>query len=141
MDTHRDFWIAGTGYCQGGCGMAILDRLSEMGKNAARRSGELAESSRLSLSIKKEEKEIRTVKADIGEYIYQRYQEGAVFDDTVMSFCRSIDANRSEILRLQSEKESIGIDEMDIEVLNAEVSEDDFDTISEEEKEILEDLQ
>ena len=42
--------------------MAFLDKLSDIGKSVAQKSGEIAESSKLMMNIKKKEKDIRTLK-------------------------------------------------------------------------------
>lgn len=119
--------------------MAFLDKLSDIGKSVAQKSGEIAESSKLIMNIKKKEKDIRTLKFEIGKYVYQQYKNGHVFDEKVQSLCADIDAAYAEIADLEAERDSVGIDDMDIEVVEADIDDDDFD-ISAEDEEILKNL-
>jgi len=107
--------------------MALLDKLSGIGKSVAQKSGEIAESSKITMNIKKKERDIRTVKFEIGTYVYQQYKNGAVFDEKITAFCQSIDALYADISALELEKESVGIDDLEIEVVEAQVTDDDFD--------------
>jgi predicted RNA-binding protein with RPS1 domain len=119
--------------------MAILDKLSDIGKSVAQKSGEIAESSKLTMSIKKKEKEIKSLKFEIGKYIYQQYKNSQEYDEKIQQFCADIDAAYEEISNLESERESVGIDDLDIEVVEADIADDTID-ITEEEEEILKDL-
>ncbi len=107
--------------------MAFLDKLGDIGKSVAQKSGEIAESGKLMMNIKKKEKDIRNIKFEIGKYIYQQYKNGVKFDDKIMAFCENIDELYVEISKLEIERESLGIDDLDVEVVEAEVSDDDFD--------------
>ena len=120
--------------------MAFLDKLSDIGKSVAQKSGEIAESSKLMMNIKKKEKDIRTLKFEIGKYVYQQYKNGQVFDEKIESLCSDIDAAYTDIANLEAERESVGIDDHDIEVVEAELDEDDDIDISPEDEEILKDL-
>ncbi|MCI8284858.1 MAG: hypothetical protein HFE90_06275 [Firmicutes bacterium] len=107
--------------------MAFLDKLSDIGKSVAQKSGEIAESSKLTMNIKKKERDIKTVKFEIGTYIYQQYKNGVDFDEKITAFCKNIDELYREISQLEIEKESVGIDDLEVEVVEAKVSDDDFD--------------
>ena len=120
--------------------MAVLDKLSDIGKSVAQKSGEIAESSKLMMNIKKKEKDIRTLKFEIGKYVYQQYKNGHVFDEKIESLCSDIDAAYTDIANLEAERESVGIDDHDIEVVEAELDDDDDIDISPEDEEILKDL-
>lgn len=120
--------------------MAFLDKLSDIGKSVAQKSGELAESSKLIMNIKKKEKEIRTSKFEIGKYVYQQYKNGHIFDEKIQTLCEDIDKTYAEIADLEAERESVGIDDIDIEVVEADIDEDDDFDISEEDEEILKNL-
>ena len=64
--------------------MALLDKLTDLGKSVAQKSGEIAESSKLSMSIKKKEKEIRLFQLEIGKYVYEQYKNEQAFDEKIM---------------------------------------------------------
>lgn len=121
--------------------MAFLDKLSDIGKTVAQKSGEIAESSKLMMNIKKKEKDIRTLKFEIGKYAYQQYKNGQIFDEKIQSLCSDIDAAYKEIADLEAERESVGADDIDIEVVEADIAvEDDDIDISAEDEEILKNL-
>lgn len=120
--------------------MAFLDKLSDIGQSVAQKSGEIYESSKITVNIKKKEKDIRTVKKNIGEIIYNMYKEGSEFNDDIMELCAKIDDITVEIENLEIDKESIGIKDYDIEVVDAEdVTDEDFLEIGED-SEDLEDI-
>lgn len=121
--------------------MDILGKLSDFGKNVAQKSGELAEASKLTVNIKSKEREIKSLKLEIGDYIYNKFAEGAEFDDEVAAFCKDIDVARAEIAKLKEQKEAIGLSDEDIEVVEAETSDldDDFE-ITPEDEEILKEI-
>ena len=119
--------------------MAFLEKLSDIGKSVAQKSGEIAESSKLMMNIKKKEKDIKKLKQDIGKYVYQQYKNGNAFDEKISALCSNIDTIYDEIADLEAERESIGIDDLDIEVVEADVEDEDVD-ISAEDEEILKNL-
>ncbi|MCR4601220.1 MAG: hypothetical protein K5767_05705, partial [Clostridia bacterium] len=94
--------------------MDILGKLSDFGKNVAQKSGEFAEASKLTMNIKSKEREIKALKLEIGDYIYNKYAEGASFDDEVAAYCKDIDVAREEIARLREQKEAIGLSDEEI---------------------------
>lgn len=107
--------------------MAFFDKLSDLGQSVAQKSGEIYESSKITVNIKKKEKDIRSMKQKIGEIIYNMYETGSAFDENIMECCGKIDEIRDEIEKLEIEKESIGIGDYDIEVVDAEdVTDEDF---------------
>lgn len=118
----------------------VMDKLREIRRSLALKSGELAESSKLSLSIKKKEKEIRNLELEIGKLVYEAYKKGHTFDGEVADKCRDVDDAFSELRRLENEKEKLGLDNLDVEVVDAEIPADEDLEISEEENEILRDL-
>ncbi len=118
----------------------IMDKLKEIRRSIAMKSGELAESSKLTLNIRKKEKEIRALELQIGMTVYEAYKKGHSFDQEIADGCRSIDEAFSEIARLQNEREKLGLDALDVEVVDAEIPADEDLEISEEENEILKDL-
>ncbi len=100
--------------------MAFMDRISEFGQTFAQKSGEFYESGKISVNIKKKEKDIKTAKQKIGEIIYSMYEVGTEFDEEITELCLKIDKLAAEIEDLRLEKDSIGVDTSDIEVEDAE---------------------
>ncbi len=119
--------------------MAFLNKLSDFGKQVAQKSGELAETSKLVMSIKKKEKDIRMAQLAIGKYIYEQYKGGQSFDEKIAGICKKIDADYVEITRLEAEKEKVGVDDLEVEVVEAVVAGEEFD-ITAEDEEMLQNL-
>jgi SMC interacting uncharacterized protein involved in chromosome segregation len=118
----------------------VMDKLREIRRSLASKSGELAESSKLTLNIRKKEKEIRNLELAIGKLVYEAYKKGHAFNEEVAERCRRVDEAFSELRRLENEKEKLGLDDLDVEVVDAEIPADEDLEISEEENEILRDL-
>lgn len=120
--------------------MALLDKLTDLGKSVAQKSGEIAESSKLSMSIKKKEKEIRLFQLEIGKYVYEQYKNEQAFDEKIMGICGRIDAAYEEIVKLEEERQSIGLGDLDIEVVDADPADDEDIVITEDDEELLNSL-
>ena len=120
--------------------MALLDKLTDLGKSVAQKSGEIAESSKLSMSIKKKEKEIRLFQLEIGKYVYEQYKNEQAFDEKIIGICASIDGAYEEIVKLEEERQSIGLGDLDIEVVDAEPVDDEELVITEEDEEFMKNL-
>lgn len=109
--------------------MAFLDKLSDLGKSMAQKSGEFVETSKISMDIKKKERDAKTLKFELGKYIYQQFKSGQEIDDKVKAICSEIDVVYAEIAALEKEKENVGADD-EIEVIEADVSDaDDVEAI------------
>ncbi len=85
--------------------MAILEKLSNIGKSVAQASGELVENSKINMDIKKKEKNAKTLKFELGKYIYQQFKSGQIIDDKVKIICSEIDMLYEQIAALEKEKE------------------------------------
>lgn len=110
--------------------MAFLEKLSGLGKTVAKKSGEVVETGKLSMDIKKKERDAQTLKFELGKYIYQQFKSGQDIDEKVKTICSEIDLLYAEIASLEKEKDAVGAD--DIEVVEAAVSDsDDVETIVE----------
>ena len=106
--------------------MAFLDKLSDIGKSVAQKSGELVETGKISMDIKKKEREAKTLKFELGKYIYQQFKSGQEIDDKVRTICSEIDVVYAEIASLEKEKDAVGAANVDdIEVVDAGVSDSD----------------
>ena len=122
--------------------MDIMDKLRDVGRSVAVKSGELAESSKLTINIKKKEREIRSLEQIIGKLVYDAYKKGHTFDDDLSAECRKIDAAYADITRMEEEKEKVGLEDLEVEVVDVdtEISGDEEFEVSEEDDEILRDL-
>ncbi len=114
--------------------MEFMEKINIIGKKMAQKSGELAETGKLSLAIKKKEKAAKGLKLELGKYIYQQYKSGIVTDEKISKFCSEIDMLYAEIASLEIEKEKVGEkdDLEDIEIITADPEDEDGDDISEE---------
>ena len=63
----------------------------------------------------------------------------AAFDEKIAGICASIDADYAEIARLEAEKEKIGVEDLEVEVVEAAVVDEEFE-ITEEDEEMLQNL-
>lgn len=120
--------------------MEIMDKLRDVSRSVAAKSGEFAESGKLTLNIRKKEREIRTLELEIGKQVYEAYKNGHIFDEKIAEKCLKIDTVCTEIDRLEAEKEKLGLDDLDVEVVDAELPVDEDFEVSEEDNEILRDL-
>ncbi len=107
--------------------MAFLDKLSDIGKSVAQKSGELVETSKLSMDIKKKERDAKALKFELGKYIYQQFKSGQEIDEKVKAICSEIDVVYADIAMLQREKERVGSDDDEIKVVDAKLDGDDDD--------------
>lgn len=122
--------------------MDIMDKLKDVGRSVAVKSGELAESSKLTINIKKKEREIRSLEQVIGKMVYDAYKKGHTFEEDLSEECRKIDAAYADITRMEEEKEKVGLEDLEVEVVDVdtEISGDEEFEVSEEDDEILRDL-
>ena len=106
--------------------MAFLDKLSDIGKSVAQKSGELVETGKISMDIKKKERDAKTLKFELGKYIYQQFKSGKEIDEKVKTICSEIDVIYAQIASLEKEKDAVGVSkDDDIEVVDAGVSDSD----------------
>ena len=89
----------------------------------------LADTYGISMDIKKKERDAKTLKFELGKYIYQQFKSGQEIDDKVKTICSEIDVVYAEIAALEKERENVGADD-EIEVIEADVSDaDDVEAI------------
>ena len=122
--------------------MAFMEKIRDVSRSVAARSGELAESSKLTITIKKKERDIKSLERKIGSMVYDAYKKGHTFGDELSAECQKIDEAYTEITRLEEEKGKVGLDDLSIEVvdLDAAVPQDEDFEVSEEDDEILREL-
>ena len=125
--------------------MDIFDKLTDLGQSlgqsVAKKSGELMESSKLSMAIRNKEKEIRAEKLEIGNLIYEMFKNGEVIDPEAAARCGKIDELYEVIADLEATRENLGIDDLNVEVVDAEVAEVDSEVDDIEISEDAEDLE
>ncbi|MGI6206081.1 MAG: hypothetical protein ACOYJI_05615 [Anaerovoracaceae bacterium] len=119
---------------------SAAQNVGEIGKSIAQKIGEFTESSKISMNIRKKEKDIRSSKFNIGKLVYEQYKNGHEFDESIIEICKHIDSEYSDIQKLETEKESVGIDDLGVEVVDADIPEDMDFAVSEDDDEILKDL-
>lgn len=92
--------------------MAFWDRVNEVTKNvtkelksATKNLGDAAndtiETTRLNAKIGPEKKALEAEMKKIGEYYYQKYQEGAEPEEAIAEFCKAADAHKAKIEELE----------------------------------------
>jgi ribosomal protein L40E len=85
--------------------MAIFDNLGKkaatFAQNAAKKSGELVEATKLNLSIKAEEDKIDNNYFEIGKLVFQDYLENKELKPEVLAHCENIKASNETIAELK----------------------------------------
>ncbi len=114
--------------------MEFMEKINIIGKKMAKKSGEIAETGKLSMNIKKKERAVRNLKLELGKYVYQQCKSGVSTDEKISKFCSEIDVLYAEIASLELEKEKVGEDSdySEIEIITADLDEEDSDDLSEE---------
>ena len=120
--------------------MEIMDKIRDVRRSVAVKSGEFAESGKLTYNIKKKEREIRAIQLEIGKLVYEAYKKGHSFEEEIANECKKMDDRYTEITRLEAEKDKLGLEDIEVEVVDTEPPADEDFEISEEENEILKDL-
>lgn len=75
--------------------------LSRAAGRVAKKSGEMLETSKLTLAISGANSDIRDLYEKIGKMIYEGYKDNAVSSEDVTAHCEVIDAKFAEILMLR----------------------------------------
>jgi len=91
--------------------MTFLDKITDLGKQAAQRTGEAVESGKLTLKIKEKEKEILKIQTEIGKHVCETAQAGVEYDDAIKALISQVAAAEIEIDELTASKEGIGDDD------------------------------
>ena len=87
--------------------MAFFDKLNKLVKDTGDKANELMEIGKLNSKIITEKSAISTVKEQMGEYVWAKYQEGAAFDEQLSEYCASIQASLEAIAELQSQIDAL----------------------------------
>lgn len=85
--------------------MAMFDnfgkKIGDLAQNAAKRSGEMVEVTKLNISIKSEEDSIDKLYDEIGKYCYVRYEAGNENDSSLIDLCDKIKDHKEKINSLK----------------------------------------
>lgn len=85
--------------------MAFLDNLTkkvgDAAKTAAKKSGELVETTKVNMAISSEEDKIKVIYAEMGKYIYSKYKGGENIDPNLIQNCQLIDGVEENIVALK----------------------------------------
>ena len=87
--------------------MAFFDKLNKLVKDTGDKANELLEIGKLNAKISTERSAISTIKEQMGEYVWSKYQEGAAFDEQLSEYCASIQASLEAIAEIQAQIEEI----------------------------------
>ena len=87
--------------------MAFLNKVSNLAKSAADKTGEMVEVSKLNLKINECRGRITANKTQIGEYYWKKYESGEALDSEAMEICAQIKAENETIDQLNSEIQRI----------------------------------
>ncbi len=61
--------------------MAFLDKMSDLGKSVAKKSGEAVDAAKIKLKISEHKSRIREYKIQMGSDVCQAYEAGELLDD------------------------------------------------------------
>jgi ribosomal protein L40E len=88
--------------------MALIDKLSKIAKsvgdeavNAAKKSGELLEITKLNHAISNEEDKINAILPKMGNISYQKFKNGESIDPDLLNYCNKIEEIKSAIAVLK----------------------------------------
>lgn len=76
-------------------------------EKAADKTGELVEVGKLRAQISSAKTEISAAKKQIGEYYYNKYEDGAELDEAVIEFCKTIKEQEALIDELEAKIELV----------------------------------
>ncbi len=77
--------------------MELFDKVNEFAKNAASKTGEVLEDTRLKTQIMNDEKSIRELQTKIGAFYYKKFAAGEAVEDEVAEFCTAISVHLANI--------------------------------------------
>ena len=87
--------------------MAFLDKLGSLAKNAADKTNEMMETSKLNSKINESKSKIAAHKTQIGEHCWAKYESGETLDAEVMELCGAIRAETEAIEEYNREIQKI----------------------------------
>lgn len=87
--------------------MAFMDKLSNMAKNAADKTSDMVEISKLNSKINESKIKITARKSEIGEYYWAKYESGETLDAETTELCAAIKAENEAIEEYNREIQKI----------------------------------
>jgi hypothetical protein len=72
-------------------------KLGGIAQNAAKKSGDVVEITKLNLNINSEEDSIKKVFYEMGKYCYEGFERGEVTDEILIEFCNKIKEHKEII--------------------------------------------
>lgn len=88
-------------------GMAIKDTIGAIAKTVVDKTGDVVETTSLSIKVNEEKNNIKKCLEQVGEYYYKKFADGEAFDSEIMDiFCQIKDAEE-RIASLQAQKEMV----------------------------------
>ena len=79
----------------------VKDTVSETAKVAVKKSSELVEITKVKFAISEQETSLKNMLCSIGDYVYNRYKNGEIFDETVLEKCSTVDEIHEKINDLE----------------------------------------
>lgn len=87
--------------------MAFFDKINEFTRNVGEMASEALENSRKGSRISEENKKIKELKVQIGDFYLEKCKAGEALDETVMALCAEIQSSEEVISTLQAELEAV----------------------------------
>lgn len=81
----------------------FLNKLGEMAKTAADKTGDMIEIGKLSAEISSEENGIANLKGKIGDFYWQKYLSAKTAEAEILEWCEAIQAAQERIAATQAE--------------------------------------
>lgn len=78
-----------------------VDGAEKYANIAVDKTSSLIDKAKLSVAVNDAEKKIKDIMAQIGEYVYSNYSDGADFPEEIASKCAEIEALKEEIAELK----------------------------------------
>lgn len=92
----------------------LTKKVGDAAKTAAKKSGDLVETTKLNMAVNSEEDKIKAICTDIGKSVYLKFQSGADIDPELLDKCqqiRSIEENIASLKQKISQLKSSGYNE------------------------------
>ncbi|WP_130863554.1 hypothetical protein [Bacilliculturomica massiliensis] len=82
--------------------MAFLDKVTDMGRTAAKKSEEMMDVAKTKLKISENKSIMKDFEIEIGKLVYAKYQKGEALDVQLLELCEKIKEKEAENSRLES---------------------------------------
>ncbi|MBQ9931154.1 MAG: hypothetical protein IJO79_02280 [Firmicutes bacterium] len=85
--------------------MAFLDKVTDLTRAAAKRSGEMVEAGKVAIEISKLRSEIKDIHIEIGKVVCRLNNAGITLDPELRYMCEEVEEKLRAIEALEAEKE------------------------------------